>query len=54
MRRIPFPRIEHYKVIVHSGSTLWNSLPNNLKNTDSLYVFKSNMLKKVYFIKTNI
>ena len=49
--KIPFPRIEHYKKsLLFSGSTLWNSLPNNLKNTDSLYDFKS-MLKKYILSK---
>ena len=49
--KIPFPRIEHYKMsLLFSGSTLWNSLQNNLKNTDSLYDFKS-MLKKYILSK---
>ena len=47
--KIPFPSIKHYKKsLLFSGSTLWNSFPNNLKNTDSLYDFK-HMLKSVFY-----
>ena len=49
--KIPFPRIEHCKKsLLFSGSTLWNSLPKYLKNTDSLYDFKS-MLKQYILSK---
>ena len=32
-------------LFVHSGANLWNTLPNSVKSSSSLHVFKSNMLK---------
>ena len=43
--QIPIPRIDLYKSSLrYSGSTLWNSLPQNLKTIDSSVTFKKHVL----------
>ena len=39
---IPKPKLELFKSSIHySGTVLWNNLPQSLKNSDSLSIFKN-------------
>ena len=43
---IPRPNTEKFKhSFQYSGARLWNDLPANIRNSNSLYSFKNSMLK---------
>ena len=45
---IPRPNTEKFKhSFQYSGARLWNDLPANIRNSNSLYSFKNSMLKHI-------
>jgi len=47
--QLPKPRIDLYKSsLAFSGSQLWNSLPNTLKEINSFHKFKQSLLKYLF------
>ena len=46
---IPLPRTNYYrKSFSYNGATLWNSLPCDIRNTESLAVFKCKINNTLY------
>ncbi|PFX13751.1 hypothetical protein AWC38_SpisGene22140 [Stylophora pistillata] len=46
---VPLPRTNYYrKSFSYNGATLWNSLPSDIRNTESLGLFKRKLEEKIH------